>query len=401
MSKEAGSTPVNPEPEKPAVVDREALAEILERESARVFEYCRVLVGREDVAANVTEAALSSARSMLQDPDRLRVWLADLARRQALARNVSEGGSPEFTAPADAILRPDSREVVELVYRHGIHPEDLGAVLGVPADEASALLAAAELELDRREPLAEPDPAEESLGPVEPEADRLRAWLFALARREALAVAAIGTAGRAAAGAELARYPPGEMTAANLADAFPPASWWRGSVAQRPPRRRRVRLAVLTAVPLAAVIGVAVYLGGMSRPVGSRVGTGTGGTAIGSAGLPGLVLPDASPAVPAPHASPSPAVPVSALFPASPAPGVQPLPTSPPVTSPSPTPKPSPTTSPKPSPKPSPTPSPKPSPKPSPTPSPKPSPSPTKKSSASPTPKSTPKSTATPKPTSG
>jgi len=390
VSQEAGSTPVNPEPEKPAVVDREALAEILERESARVFEYCRVLVGREDVAANVTEAALSSARSMLQDPDRLRVWLADLARRQALARNVSDAGLPGATPPADA-LRPD--EVIELVYRHGIRREDLGAVLGVPADEASALLAAAELELGRWDPPAEPDPAEEWPGPAEPDADRLRAWLFALARREALAMAAIGVAGRAAPGGELARYPAGDMAAANPADAFPPASWSRGSVAQPPPRRRRVRMAVLTAIPLAAAIGVAVYFGGV-RPVGSRAGTGTGSAGIGSAGLPRSVWPDASPAVAAPHASPSPAIPVSALFPASPAPGVQPLPTSPPVTSPPPSPKPSPTTSPKPSPKPSPTTSPKPSPKPSATPTPKSSPTPSPESS----PKSSPKSTATPKP---
>ncbi len=389
VSNQAGPAPVSPEPEKPAVVDRDALAQTFEREAARVFEYCRALVGREDVAARVAEAALGSARSMLADPDRLRAWL------DGLAAGTDSG-------PSQGILLPASREAFELVYRHGIHRDDLGAVLGVPASEASALLAAAELELDRRglpagpdlaeEDPAEEDPAELAPGPAElifgqptlPDPDQLRAWLFALARREALAAGSSGAVDRAGPGAELARYTADAVAASGPADQFPPRSWWRGSVPEPTPPRRRARIAVLTAIPLAAAIGVAVYLGGLSHPVGSTAATGTGGAGIGSAGLPRLVLPEASPAVSAPRASPSPVVPISALFPAPPAPVAPPPLTSPPAPSPSPTPKPSPTPSPKPSPKPSPTPS----------------PSPTKKSSASPTPKSTPKSTATPKPTS-
>ncbi len=382
MSSEGGSPPVNPEPEKPAVVDRDLLAQTLEREAGRVFEYCRALVGREDVAVSVTEAALNSARSMLQDPDQLRAWLVDLTRRQTRASDAGDAASPGATPPAELAvdpapdqdsLLPDSREVIELVYRHGIHREDLGAVLGVPEDEASALLAAAELELGRRELPGEPDPAEVAPGPADPtsgpmlaDSDRLRAWLFALARQEALAVASSATAGWAAPGAELTRYT--GSAAAGPEHELLPASWWQGSVTQPQPRRR-LRIAALMAIPLALAIGLAVYLAGVSQPAGPRA-AGAGRAVTGTGGLPRSVRPNAGLAVVAPRASASPTIPISALLPVSPSPMAQPSPSLPP---------------------PAPSPTPKPSPKPSPSPTPKPSPSPTPKSS------STPKSSATPK----
>jgi DNA-directed RNA polymerase specialized sigma24 family protein len=413
---EDGSTPVSPEPENPAVVDHDLLAQTLEREAARVFEYCRALVGREDVAASVTEAALNSARSMLRDPDRLRAWLADLARRQGLASDSSDAASQRSAPPAElsglviadsaaitndpgaaaSILLPASHEVFELVYRHGVRREDVGAVLGVSAEQASALLALAERELGRLEPPAAPDPAESAPGPVDPVTgqpmlpapDRLRAWLFALARQEALAVDSARTARRAVPGTELARYTRGSV-ATSTGHELLPASWWNGTVAQ-PTTGRRVRIAALAAVPLAAAIVFAVYLGVGSRQVGSAA-VGAGSAATGAAGIPALVLPNASLAAAAPHASPSPTVPIWALFPASPSPVVQPPPPSPP-TSPSP--------SPKPTPKPSASATPKPSasatPKPSASATPKPSASATPKPSASATPK--PSASATPKP---
>jgi DNA-directed RNA polymerase specialized sigma24 family protein len=394
LSNEDGFAPASPEPEKPAVVDHDLLAPTLERESARVFEYCRALIGRaligrEDVAVSATAAALDSARSMLRDPDRLRAWLVDLALRQAPpAEPVAD------PAPDQGVLRPDGREAFELVYRHGIHREDLGAVLGVPAGEASALLAAAELELGRPEPLAEPDPAEPD--PAEaapgaaglisgqsllPDADRLRAWLFALARQEAVAAVSSGSTGQAAPAAELTRYTGSYPAATDAQQPFPPASWWQDTVTQPTPRRRR-RIAALAAIPLAAAAGVAVYLGVVSHPASSGAGTGPGGSARSSA-PPRSARPNAGLAAAAPHASASPTIPISALLPVSPVPVLLP-PSVPPA--PPPTTKPSPTPTPKPSTKPSPTPTPKPSTKPSPTPTPTvKSPSPTAKPSPSPT----------------
>jgi hypothetical protein len=362
-SEQAGSAPVSPEPEKPAVVDRDTFAQF-ERETARVFDYCRALVGRDDLAASATEAALSSARSMVQDPDLLRAWLFALARRQALATDVSGA---------------DSREVFELVYRHGIRREDLGAVLGVPAEEAAALLAAAEAEFGRPEPLVEQDPAEEAPGRVDvppsqqrllQDQDQLRAWLFALARQQALTSGSGSTAGQAARAAESPGLTVADFVAPNPEPT--PASRWRRSVGRVRLAGRRRRIAAVTAMSLAAAAGLAVYLGGISHPVGSRAPAGTGGATLGPVGLPRPAQPNARPAVPAPHASPSSAVPISVMFPAVPPPVVEPPPPSPWPTSPSPTPKPSPKPSPTPSPKPSPTPSTKPSPTPSPKSSPKP-----------------------------
>jgi hypothetical protein len=391
VSNEDGSAPVTPEPGKPPVVDRDLLAQALEREAARVFEYCRALVGREDVAMSVTEAALNSARSMLQDPDRLRAWLVDLARRQAAPAEPAT--DPQ---PGQGVLQPDSREVVELVYRHGIQREDLGAVLGVPVEQAAALLAAAERELGRLEPLAAPDQAQPAPGPADPNSgqatlpppDRLRAWLFALARQEALAVGSTPAARGAAPGTELVKYIGNYPATTDAERGVLPASWWQESVPQPPSTRRRVRVAALAAVPLAAAIGLAVYLGGASGPVRSSADTRAGGAAPGSAGLPALVLPNASLAAAAPHPSPSPTVPIWALFPASPSPVVPP----PPRPSPTPSPKPSATASPKPSATASPKPSATASPKPSATASPKPS------ATASPKPSAT-KASATPSPT--
>jgi hypothetical protein len=258
-------------------------------------------------------------------------------------------------------------------------------VLGVPVEEAAALLAAAEAEFGRPEPLVEPDPAEEAPGRIDvppsqqrllQDQDQLRAWLFALARQQALTAGSGSTAGQAARAAEL----PG-LAVADFVPPNPqptPARRWRRSMGRVRLAGRRRRIAAVTAMSLAAAAGVAVYLGGMSNPVGSRA-AGTDGAAVGPVGLLRPAQPNASPAVPAPHASPSPAIPISVMFPAVPPPVVDPPPPSPRPTSPSP--------SPKPSPKPSPTPSPKPSP----TPSPKPSPTPTPKSSPKPT-------TASPKP---
>jgi hypothetical protein len=382
VSNEDGSAPVTPEPGKLPVVDRDSLAQALEREAARVFEYCRALVGREDVAMSVTEAALNSARSMLEEPDRLRAWLVDLARRQAAPAGPATGPQPD-----QGILQPDSREVIELVYRHGIQREDLGAVLGVPVEQAAAMLAAAERELGRLEPFAAPDQAEAAPGPADPISgqptlpppDRLRAWLFALARQEALAAGSTPTASDAAPGAELVRYIGNYPATTNVERGVIPASWWHESVPQPPANRRRVRVAALAAVPLAAAIGLAVYLGNATSPVGSSAASRSSADP-GSAGLPALVLPNASLAAAAPHASPSPTVPIWALFPASPSPVVPP-PQPPPTATASP--KPSATASPKPSATASPKPSATASPKPSATASPKPS---ATKASATPSP---------------
>src|SRR5215471_4949564 len=98
----------------------------LDAQLADLVAYCRDVTGQESDAVSTAHAVLNSARSQLTDPGQLRAWLFALARFELLA------GS-----------EPDAREVFDLVHRHGIHPEDLPVVLGIPPTEADQVLAAA------------------------------------------------------------------------------------------------------------------------------------------------------------------------------------------------------------------------------------------------------------------
>src|SRR5215467_10238081 len=95
-----------------------------------VVAYCRAVTGREDDAVSAAGVVIESARSLLTDPERLRAWLLANARRELLG---------------DAA--PTAQDAFDLVHRHGIQPEDLPVVLGMPPTEADELLAAAEEEL--------------------------------------------------------------------------------------------------------------------------------------------------------------------------------------------------------------------------------------------------------------
>jgi hypothetical protein len=91
--------------------------------------YCRALTGRDDDAVSTAREVLDSARSLLTDPRRLRAWLFALARLEITAASA-----------------PQPREIFDLVHRHGFRPADLPVVLGVSPAEADELLAAAEEE---------------------------------------------------------------------------------------------------------------------------------------------------------------------------------------------------------------------------------------------------------------
>ena len=192
---------------------------------ADLVVYCRTVTGRDEDADAAAHAILDSAQSLLTDPDQLRAWLFALARVEVLADS-----------------EPDAREILDLVHRHGIRPEDLPVVLGIPPAEADQMLAAAEAEYgvedwdrhpgwDDSTHLIEPQPdqtpagspgamldaqlpnllaycsaltdgEEAAIGTAHSvlgtsrslltDPDRLRAWLFALARQELLADTAPG-----------------------------------------------------------------------------------------------------------------------------------------------------------------------------------------------------------------
>ena len=118
----------------------DALGELIDTQLADLVDYCRALTGQESDAVSTAHAAVDSAYALLTDPKLLRAWLFALARRKAL---TARPGSTQ----ADS---PQPREILDLVHRHGIRPQDLPVVLGIPATEAEERLAAAEAEYDSR-----------------------------------------------------------------------------------------------------------------------------------------------------------------------------------------------------------------------------------------------------------
>src|SRR5215475_2476948 len=101
--------------------------ERLDAQLADLVSYCRGLTSEENEADGTAHTVMALARSLLNDPDRLRAWLFALARREIVADGA-----------------PKADEGFDLVHRHGIRPEDLSVVLGIPASVAHELLAAAE-----------------------------------------------------------------------------------------------------------------------------------------------------------------------------------------------------------------------------------------------------------------
>jgi DNA-directed RNA polymerase specialized sigma24 family protein len=159
--------PATGDPVAPGADAVDAMAEIFEPHLAHLFDYCQSLLGRADRAAGTARSVVTSADALLHDPDRLRAWLFGLARRHALAVSVTDGAGPRYapqavigadhrdlstadrTVTAFGALTDGDREVLDLVYRHGIRPADLEAVLGIAAAEAFTRLAAAEQQFMR------------------------------------------------------------------------------------------------------------------------------------------------------------------------------------------------------------------------------------------------------------
>src|SRR5215469_1323288 len=124
---------------------------------AHLFDYCRALLGGEAGAADTARSVMASAHSVLSGTDR-RAWLLALARRQAIALVQLANTEPSYAVPAPAVttgqqvavlsafraLTDSDREILDLVYRHGIRPAELGAVLSIPAGEAYRRLINAE-----------------------------------------------------------------------------------------------------------------------------------------------------------------------------------------------------------------------------------------------------------------
>ncbi|HEY7323754.1 MAG TPA: hypothetical protein VH520_02915 [Streptosporangiaceae bacterium] len=281
----------------------ETCPDLLGSDLAHLFDYCRALSLPDADAARTARSVLDSAREPLPDPERLRAWLFGLARSLALA--VRPSGGEEFSYLPCALtggssqtdtgvlrafraLSDRDREILDLVYRHGIRPADLPAVLILPAEEVYRCLITAEAEFVSLAagPDSGPGADLDDIGALPlaalPAAEGgKRQWQSRPALR-------LNGAGRRLNGA---------------------ARWLDGAGLRRMVARRRVQFAAAV-IPVAAILGGVVLFAVPGHVAASR-GTGVvpGIDARPGTGAPGS--PQVSPSSPSPNRS-APGQPVAA-----------------------------------------------------------------------------------------
>jgi DNA-directed RNA polymerase specialized sigma24 family protein len=146
----------------PDPVELRTLQDLFDSDLAHLFDYCRALLGQDAAAIRTARSVLDSAHEPMPDRETLRAWLFGLARSLAVALRPPGSDEPSYMPPAliaawsqqtdNGVLRAfcaltdGDREILDLVYRHGIRPADLPAVLIVPAEEVYRCLAMAEAE---------------------------------------------------------------------------------------------------------------------------------------------------------------------------------------------------------------------------------------------------------------
>lgn len=144
-----------------------------------LFTYCLSVLCDHDAATAALADVLAMAEansSRLRDRRLTHAWLYALARHACLrglsARESASGAEPPArTVPGHAVpdqtaarrrrelaalawpeaagTAPDQREALELAVRHGLQAEEVGAVLGLEAGQARALLSRAACEVER------------------------------------------------------------------------------------------------------------------------------------------------------------------------------------------------------------------------------------------------------------
>jgi len=166
-----GSSDESAREQRAASAPPDADGTVYEAFAAPLFDYCAGLLGDQVAATGAVQDILVAVDALISrppGPDRLRVSLYSVARRQCLSRRreparrsgtaaAGQAGAtdPDAGAPrtvgdtlpvvtaALARLPDRDREVLSLAYRHGINGADLAAVLGVSSRRAQSLLSAA------------------------------------------------------------------------------------------------------------------------------------------------------------------------------------------------------------------------------------------------------------------
>ena len=156
--------------------DLTGLAAAYDEYAESLYGYCRWMLSEPEDAADAVEKTFVIAAGRLgdlRDPHRLRPWLYAVARDECHGRlrasvvGLGEPADPP-DPPADARgaaaeraelrslvrtaldgMSPAEREAVELDLRHDLQGADLAAVIGVPRNQAHALVSHARGELEK------------------------------------------------------------------------------------------------------------------------------------------------------------------------------------------------------------------------------------------------------------
>ncbi len=157
--------------------DQQALGELYNRYSGRIFSYCVSVCGNPDQAADAMQDSflLAYARiGQLRDPSKLRPWLYAIARNECLRqlrankRNVDleqAGEVADVTTDLDtdlnasdarlliddafAGMNSSDREVLDLALRQDLDNSAIAAVLGVSDNNAAAKVSRAKSQLEK------------------------------------------------------------------------------------------------------------------------------------------------------------------------------------------------------------------------------------------------------------
>ncbi len=169
--------------EGPGAADRHPLAHVYDTYGEHLYDYCAGILQNPASAADAVQDTLIAADTQinkLRDYDRLRVWLYCIAHRQCMglladraemsasdqlgdqyprtagrgtrSRSPAQGSETErllvVTGALDGLSESD-REVLNLVFRHGIDGEDLAAVLSISVAQARALVSGASARFEK------------------------------------------------------------------------------------------------------------------------------------------------------------------------------------------------------------------------------------------------------------
>lgn len=143
--------------------DRLATGQIYDIYGTRLYAYCHELVGDHKLAGDVLRdtfiVAVNRIRELRQ-PDELGAWLYALTRAECRRMGVSEeipqdaGDAARgdrlarLTLDCYAMLPPETRELLDLAFRHRLVDVDLSRVLGCTEEEAGDRVGAAQADLE-------------------------------------------------------------------------------------------------------------------------------------------------------------------------------------------------------------------------------------------------------------